>query len=73
MDPAGFLAGFVLVTVLGVLTGMLTGLAPGIHVNNVAAFVLATETTWARFLGAIVGSMIIALYMPIFKIFDLIK
>ncbi|HYT00953.1 MAG TPA: tripartite tricarboxylate transporter permease [Thermoplasmata archaeon] len=54
MDPAGFLGGFVLVTVLGVLTGMLTGLAPGIHVNNVAAFVLATETAWAGFLGAVV-------------------
>ncbi|MDX6252928.1 MAG: hypothetical protein QOF10_6288, partial [Kribbellaceae bacterium] len=24
------------------------------------------------FLGAVVGSMIIALYMPIFKVFDLI-
>ena len=25
------------------------------------------------FMGGIVGSMIIALYMPIFKVFDLIK
>ncbi|MCW2671723.1 MAG: type secretion system protein [Frankiales bacterium] len=31
------------------------------------------EPLMIAFLGAIVGSMIIALYMPIFKIFDLIK
>ncbi len=31
------------------------------------------EPVMIAFLGAIVGSMIVALYMPIFKIFDLIK
>lgn len=31
------------------------------------------EPLMIAFLGAIIGSMIIALYMPIFKIFDLIK
>ena len=31
------------------------------------------EPLMIAFLGGIVGSMIIALYMPIFKIFDLIK
>jgi type IV pilus assembly protein PilC len=30
------------------------------------------EPLMIAFLGAIVGSMIIALYMPIFKVFDLI-
>lgn len=31
------------------------------------------EPLMIAFLGAIVGSMIVALYMPIFRIFDLIK
>jgi len=31
------------------------------------------EPLMIAFLGAIVGSMIVALHMPIFKIFDLIK
>ena len=31
------------------------------------------EPLMIAFLGAVIGSMIIALYMPIFKIFDLIK
>ena len=31
------------------------------------------EPLMIAFLGAVVGSMIVALYMPIFKIFDLIK
>ena len=31
------------------------------------------EPLMIAFLGGLVGSMIIALYMPIFKIFDLIK
>ncbi len=31
------------------------------------------EPLMIAFLGAIVGSMIIALYMPIFKIFELIE
>ena len=31
------------------------------------------EPLMIAFMGAVVGSMIVALYMPIFKIFDLIK
>ncbi len=31
------------------------------------------EPLMIAFLGAVVGSMIVAMYMPIFKIFDLIK
>ena len=31
------------------------------------------EPLMIAFLGAIVGGMIVALYMPIFKIFDLVK
>jgi type IV pilus assembly protein PilC len=31
------------------------------------------EPLMIAFLGAVVGSMIIALYMPIFKIFELVK
>ena len=31
------------------------------------------EPLMIAFLGGIVGSMIIALYMPIFKIFELVK
>src|SRR6266542_1205701 len=38
---------------LGVFTGIVTGLSPGLHVNNVAAFVLATEPAWAAFLASI--------------------
>src|SRR5437867_1639426 len=32
---------------LGVLTGIVTGLSPGLHANNVAALVLATEPAFA--------------------------
>src|SRR6266511_1174809 len=38
---------------LGVFTGIVTGLSPGLHVNNVAAFVMATEPAWAAFLTSI--------------------
>jgi type IV pilus assembly protein PilC len=31
------------------------------------------EPLMIAFLGGVVGSMIVALYMPIFKIFDMIK
>src|SRR2546430_13787087 len=36
---------------LGLLAGVLTGLSPGLHVNNVAALVLATQTAFAGFLA----------------------
>ncbi|MGI0149302.1 MAG: hypothetical protein ACREDF_07200, partial [Thermoplasmata archaeon] len=46
MDAVGFLSAFVALTCLGLLVGALTGLSPGLHVNNVAAFVLATQAAW---------------------------
>src|SRR3989449_2528883 len=39
---------------LGLLAGALTGLSPGLHVNNVAALVLATQTAFAGFLAVLV-------------------
>src|SRR5437867_11671752 len=39
---------------LGLLAGALTGLSPGLHVNNVAALVLATQAAWTGFLAALV-------------------
>jgi len=51
----GFLLGFVLVLGLGILTGILTGLSPGLHVNNVAALLLATQDAWVS---------LIALFVP---------
>src|SRR5881628_1635648 len=39
---------------LGLLAGVLTGLSPGLHVNNVAALVLATQTAFAVFLAVLV-------------------
>src|SRR6059036_3335340 len=39
---------------LGLLAGVLTGLSPGLHVNNVAALVLATQTAWTGFLAALI-------------------
>jgi putative membrane protein len=44
-------AGFVL---LGVLVGTLTGLSPGLHVNNVAAFLLATRGAWDGFVALLI-------------------
>lgn len=53
MSVPGFLLGFVLITLLGVATGILTGLSPGLHVNNVAALVLATRAAWTGMLAAL--------------------
>lgn len=53
MDPPAFVAGLLLVTFLGVGAGLVTGLAPGLHVNNVAALVLASRTAWIGALSAI--------------------
>jgi len=47
------LLAFLALTALGVLAGGVTGLAPGLHVNNVAAVVLATEASWAGIVVAI--------------------
>jgi len=54
VDLLGVLAAFVGVVLLGVAVGMLTGLSPGLHVNNVAALLLATRGVWAGFLGILV-------------------
>lgn len=50
----GFVAGFLVLTMLGLLAGALTGLAPGLHVNNVAALVLATQAAWGGLLAFLV-------------------
>lgn len=53
MDVLGFLTAFVVLTLLGLLTGILTGLSPGLHVNNVAVLVLATQGAWIGFLATL--------------------
>jgi len=53
MDSFGFLAAFLALTGLGMITGILTGLSPGLHVNNVAALVIATEGSWTGLVAAI--------------------
>lgn len=50
MDGVGFGTAFTILVLLGTATGALTGLAPGLHVNNVAAVVLATRASWVAFL-----------------------
>lgn len=49
MDPLAFGAAFGSLVLLGLGTGAVTGLAPGLHVNNVAAVVLATRASWIAF------------------------
>lgn len=46
----GFGLAFLSLVLLGTGTGAVTGLAPGLHVNNVAAVVLATRASWVAFL-----------------------
>ena len=48
-----FVGAFLFVTLLGTGAGILTGLSPGLHVNNVAAFVLATQGAWAGLLSGL--------------------
>ena len=43
LDPATFLFAVGVFTLLGLLAGVGTGLAPGLHVNNVALFLLASR------------------------------
>ena len=50
MDSTGFVLAFLSLVVLGTGTGAVTGLAPGLHVNNVAAVVLATRASWVALL-----------------------
>lgn len=49
MEPLAFGAAFGSLVLLGLGTGAVTGLAPGLHVNNVAAVVLATRASWVAF------------------------
>ena len=49
MEPFGFIVAFLAVTSLGFLAGVGTGLAPGLHVNNVAILLLATQESWTGF------------------------
>ncbi len=46
MDPVAFATAFGSLVLLGLGTGAVTGLAPGVHVNNVAAVVLAARGAW---------------------------
>jgi len=57
MTPLGFVAGFLILTILGLLAGALTGLSPGLHVNNVAALVLATQAAWTSFVATLVPDL----------------
>ncbi len=50
MDSLAFATAFGCLVLLGLATGAVTGLAPGLHVNNVAAIVLASRATWVAFL-----------------------
>jgi len=53
VDLLAALGTLLLFSGLGVLVGILTGLAPGLHVNNVAALVVATQGAWATGLSGI--------------------
>ena len=53
MDVATFVLAFLGLIFLGVLVGTLTGLLPGLHVNNVAALLLATRSAWVGFLAVL--------------------
>ena len=51
MDSLALIGAVLGMTFLGVGAGALTGLAPGIHVNNVAALVLATRAAWGSLIA----------------------
>jgi putative membrane protein len=55
VDGLSFLVAFAVAVVLGVLAGAVTGLSPGLHVNNVAALVLATQAAWTAVLASVAG------------------
>ena len=50
MDPFAFATAFGILVVLGLGTGAITGLAPGLHVNNVAAVLVAARASWVAWL-----------------------
>lgn len=51
----------VLCTILGIGAGIFTGLSPGIHINLVAALVIANASLMSRFSPASVGCFIVAM------------
>ena len=53
MVAAAFVLAFLGLILLGVLVGAVTGLSPGLHVNNVAALLLATRSAWSAFIGVL--------------------
>ncbi len=53
MDLLRATLAFGVLALLGLATGALTGLAPGVHVNNVAAFLLAARGAWAGVVSAL--------------------
>ena len=57
MDALSFGLAFGVLVLLGLGTGALTGLSPGLHVNNVAAVVLATVVGGAFAIGYLIGRM----------------
>jgi putative membrane protein len=54
VNPLALVGVFLGLTLLGVLLGAVTGLAPGLHVNNVAALLLATRELWAGLVESVV-------------------
>src|SRR5207249_2426099 len=46
VDVAVLVVAFLVLIFLGVAVGSVTGLSPGLHVNNVAALLLATRGAW---------------------------
>ena len=54
MDVAVLVVAFLVLIFLGVVVGSVTGLSPGLHVNNVAALLLATRGAWIGFLAILI-------------------
>ena len=57
MDAVAFASGYAGVILLGLGTGAVTGLAPGLHVNNVAALVIAARATLAASLASLLPAL----------------
>ena len=53
MDLWSLLAGVGVFAALGLFVGMVTGLSPGLHVNNVAAFLIAGQAAWIGLLASV--------------------
>ncbi|TLZ89830.1 MAG: hypothetical protein E6K04_07920 [Methanobacteriota archaeon] len=54
VDVAVLVVAFLVLIFLGVVVGSVTGLSPGLHVNNVAALLLATRGAWIGFLAILI-------------------